>query len=93
MKRAERLEWIRRRVREMARSGEYGGWREIEAAMRQGGIYEADSDLDFKGDPGEIDRICELAQAARREGVAYEEMIRQRKATSDPSVRGQITGG
>jgi hypothetical protein len=58
MKKQERHEYVLRRARELAASGQYSGYQLIEHALRQEGYAEARGWLDNDLLRKEIDQIC-----------------------------------
>ena len=74
---AERLEYIRRTARELARSGEYDSWISIEFALRQRGYHEARSELDNRGIRAELDSYCKAARDAKEKGITFEQALRE----------------
>ena len=85
---AQRIEKVRIRVREYARSGQYRDWYSIELALRQQGLDEARSELDSKSIRDELDSICKVAQAAKQRGLTYEQGLREAPGGSaEPEAR------
>jgi len=62
MRKKERAELIDRLADEMARSGEYADWMEIEVALRHQGYREARQLLDDRYRRNELDGMCRQAR-------------------------------
>jgi hypothetical protein len=64
-----RLQDVKARARELARSGTFFGWRAIEFELRfEEGFLKARDWLDKAATRQELDRICYRARAARVTG-------------------------
>jgi hypothetical protein len=79
---AQRIEKVRIRAWEYARSGGYRDWYSIELALRQQGLDEARSELDSKSIRDELDSICKVAQAAKQLNMTYEQGLRETQGGS-----------
>jgi hypothetical protein len=66
VKKTERQEYVLRRARELAETGQYSGYQLIELALRHEGYAEARGWLDNELLRKELDQICLLAR--RRKG-------------------------
>jgi hypothetical protein len=61
MKKAERHAEILRRAKELAKTGNYGSWLDVEMALRREGLAEARGLLDSRIERHSLDVICEHA--------------------------------
>ncbi len=64
-RKADRAETISRMSRELANSGNYAGWLDIEMALRAQGYSEARTQLDNRYVRGELDALCKAAKARK----------------------------
>ena len=77
MRKAERIERIREKAYDYARSGKYKDWYIIEFTLRQQGYHEARSELDSRHIREDLDQICKVAQAAKQRGLTYEQALQE----------------
>lgn len=61
----ERAEYVSRRSRELAQSGEYKDWMSIELALRAEGFPEARQLLDSRFIRQELDEMCKWARESK----------------------------
>lgn len=61
-----RAEYVHRRARELAESGDYQDWLSIEHAIRHEGLPEARQLLDSRFLRAELDEMCKFAQANKK---------------------------
>ncbi|MDQ2861390.1 MAG: hypothetical protein M3T55_11850 [Pseudomonadota bacterium] len=63
MTKAERHDRIDRRAAELARTGRFRDWQEIESQLRfEPGCHEAPAWLDSRSTRDYLDRLCDLAR-------------------------------
>ena len=61
----ERTEYIGRRAQELATSGNYMGWLDIEWALRDEGYAEAHRQLDRRGTRHFLDLLCAISRKTK----------------------------
>ena len=66
MKKSERHDYILKRARELARSGECRDYRSVEIFLRGEGFEEARSILDNERLRDELDEMCNSAQPKKK---------------------------
>ena len=75
----ERIREMRVRASEMARSGTYFSWVEIEKALIGLGYVEARIEFTKSETRTGLDEVCRIAQGARARGITYEEALKEER--------------
>ena len=74
---ADRIKAMRVKASELARSGTFVSWIEVEKALIQLGMVEARLEFSQPQTQKAIDDVCRIAQGARACGLTYDEALKR----------------
>ena len=74
---ADRIARMRGRAVELARSGNYKSWVEIERSLIAEGFLEARVEFNSPSSRSRVDEVCRIAQGALARGVTYDQAMNE----------------